>query len=62
MTGEQWIDKKYDEILGRVEGGYFFGKQVDVNDPKQVALAFYYLGQYELNAQTHNELQLFRDL
>lgn len=41
------LEESYRRKLREVENAIIFGEYVDLDDPKQVALAFYYLGQNE---------------
>ena len=47
MTGkfsEDSIEKAYAMALKKVDGGKIFGEQIDLNNPKHVALALYLSG------------------
>ena len=39
-----YIDSMYDSIIKDLRGSTLLGKELDENDPKQVAIAAYYYG------------------
>lgn len=47
MDRKELIEKEYETILDRIKDGNLWGEAIDINDPKQVAVAFYYMGKIE---------------
>ena len=43
----KFLEESYRRKLREIENAIMFGEYVDLDDPKQVALAFYYLGENE---------------
>jgi hypothetical protein len=43
-TGRNRLIKFYDEHFSEIESARFMGASADMNDPKQVAAMFYFMG------------------
>ena len=51
----KFLEESYQRKLREIENAMIFGEYVDLDDPKQVALAFYYLGQNEGRIRSHKQ-------
>lgn len=57
MKYAEYIEKAYNVNIKKIEGGSLFGVKININDPKQVAVAFYFLSQQEHNQEVVNGLR-----
>ena len=57
MKYVEYIKNVYNENIKKIEGGFLYGIKIDINDPKQVAVAFYFLSQQEQNQERINGLK-----
>ena len=58
---EEEINGSYNHILKQIDGSSLFGKFVDIDNPKEVAVAFYYFAIFQEHKRDLSINDIYKD-